>query len=180
MFGIPRGRTTSLVAAEFWSLWLHISLDYSEACDSKFLSGLWASLELNLIMAFYYVLVKIENWLSHIRNWVKCLWQVIQITCATYWGGAHISILCLRGLMISSSILCSPLDENWFHEGHDQLRNEVSIMIIMPCIVLVEILWAQGKGMYLHLCIVSAFKAPYMLEYTFVWHRIDVFSKIPN
>ena len=50
-------------------------------------------------------------------------------------------------------------------------------MIIMPCIILVEILWAQGKGMYLHLCIVSASKALYMLECAFVGHRIDVFSK---
>ena len=46
----------------------------------------------------------------------------------------------------------------------------------MLCIFLVEFLWAQGKGMYLHTCIVSASKALYMLECAFVWHRIDVFQ----
>ena len=51
-----------------------------------------------------------------------------------------------------------------FLERHDHLRDEVSIMIIMLCILLVEIMWAQGKGMYLHLCIISASKALYMLE----------------
>jgi hypothetical protein len=38
----------------------------------------------------------------------------------------------------------------------------------MLCIDLVKILWAQGKGMYLHLCIVSASKALYMLEHAFM------------
>jgi len=38
----------------------------------------------------------------------------------------------------------------------------------MPCIILVEILWAQDKGMYLHLCIVSASDVLYMLECAFV------------
>ena len=55
-----------------------------------------------------------------------------------------------------------------FHEWHDHLRDEVSIMIIMLCILLVENMWAQGKGMYLHSCIVSASKALYMLECAFV------------
>ena len=127
-------------------------------------------------MASYYVLVKIENWLSHIHNWVKCLWKVIQITCSTYWGGAHTSILYLCGLTISFSTLYSPLDKNWFQIWHDYMRSDISIMIIMPCIVLVEILWAQRKGMLLHLCIVSASKSLYMLECAFVWHRIDVFQ----
>ena len=46
--------------------------------------------------------------------------------------------------------------------------------VVMPCIISVVILWAQGKGMYLHTCIVSASKALYMLVCAFVWYRIDV------
>ena len=46
----------------------------------------------------------------------------------------------------------------------------------MLCIFLVKFLWAQGKGMYLHTCIVSASKALYMLECAFVWHRRAVFQ----
>ena len=41
-------------------------------------------------------------------------------------------------------------------------------MTIMLCIVLVEILWAQDRGMDLHLYIVSASKALYMLDFAFV------------
>ena len=89
--------------------------------------------------------------------------------------GSSVSILHHYGLTNLSSTLCSPLDENWFHIWHDYLANEVNIMIIMLCISMV-ILWAQGKGMYLHTCIVSASKVLCMLECSFVWHRIDVFQ----
>ena len=81
--------------------------------------------------------------------------------------GSSVSILHHCGLTNLSSTLCSPLDENRFHIWHDYLANEVNIMIIMLYISVV-ILWAQGKGMYLYTCIVSASKALYMLECAFV------------
>ena len=66
--------------------------------------------------------------------------------------------------------------KNWICIKHDYLAIKVNIKIIMPCVFLVVFLWAQGKGMFLHTCIVSASKALYMLECAFVWHRRDVFQ----
>jgi len=66
--------------------------------------------------------------------------------------------------------------KNWIYIKHDYLAIKVNIKIVMPCILLVVFLWAQGKGMFLHTCIVSASKALYMLECAFVWHRRDVFQ----